>query len=105
MDKLRFTPYAWAKLLYIRDLGDTEVSFFGLSHKDDLGLVIDVLMVPQECTYAYTEFKEEAITKFFEEMVDLGWHPEEFGRIWCHTHPGNSAKPSQTDEDTLVREF
>ena len=27
---LRFTPYAWGKLIYVRDLGPTEVGGFGI---------------------------------------------------------------------------
>ena len=33
---LRFSPTAWAKLFYLRDLGDTEVGGFGISDPDDL---------------------------------------------------------------------
>src|SRR5690606_33202362 len=29
----------------------------------------------------------------------------QFGRLWAHTHPGNSASPSGTDEDTFERVF
>ena len=39
---LRFTPYAWAKLLYLRDRGDSEVGGFGITSRDDLLLVKDV---------------------------------------------------------------
>ena len=33
---LRLNPTAWAKLLYLRDLGDTEVGGFAISAVDDL---------------------------------------------------------------------
>ena len=36
---LRLTPYAWAKLIYLRDLGETEVGGFGITAADDLLLV------------------------------------------------------------------
>ena len=36
---LRFTPTAWAKLLFLRDYGDTEVGGFGIAASDDLLLV------------------------------------------------------------------
>ena len=39
---LRFSPTAWAKLLYLRDLGDTEVGGFGISAADDLLYVEDI---------------------------------------------------------------
>ena len=38
---LRFSPTAWAKLLFLRDLGDTEVGGFGISAADDLLYVED----------------------------------------------------------------
>ncbi len=31
--------------------------------------------------------------------------PENTIRIWCHTHPGNSASPSGTDWETFVERF
>jgi hypothetical protein len=105
MDVLKFTPYSWAKLVFLRDLGKTEVGFMALTKRPDLNRVIDVLMPPQECSSAYTEFKEEGLAEFFEKMVDKGHHPEEFGRIWCHTHPFESPTPSGTDETTFTREF
>lgn len=105
LNALRFTLYSWRKLCYIRDLGDTEVSFFAVSRRDDPGLVIDVRMPYQTGSMAYTEFDEERLANFFEDMVDAGLHPEEFGRIWCHTHPGQSASPSGKDEDTFKEEF
>ena len=39
--RLRFSPYAWAKLVFSRDIGETEVGGFGISSKDDLLLIED----------------------------------------------------------------
>lgn len=36
---LRFSPYAWAKLLFLRDRGPTEVGGFGIASPEDLLLV------------------------------------------------------------------
>ena len=33
---LRFSPTAWAKLLFFRDKGETEIAGFGISALDDL---------------------------------------------------------------------
>ena len=41
---LRFTPTAWAKLLFLRDYGDTEVAGFGIAETDDLLLVTDIAL-------------------------------------------------------------
>jgi len=46
------------------------------------------------------EFDDAAVADFFDEQVDQGRRPEEFSRIWLHTHPGASAQPSHTDEET-----
>ena len=44
---LRFSPTAWAKLLFLRDAGETEIGGFGISAKDDLLLVEDIEIVAQ----------------------------------------------------------
>src|SRR4051812_12652408 len=102
---LRLTPYAWAKLLHLRDLGETEVGGFGVSHPDNLLLVADVRLVRQECTPVTVKFDDDSVADYFDEQVDRGRRPEEFGRIWIHTHPGDSPHPSCTDEETFARCF
>src|SRR5687768_4801266 len=100
---LRFSPYAWAKLLYLRDRGGTEVGGFGVSAADDLLLVEDVLLVRQYCTNVTVRFDDEAVADYFDRQVDEGLAPERFARVWLHTHPGNSAEPTATDEETYDR--
>ena len=102
---LRFTPTAWAKLLYLRDCGETEVGGFGISAQGDLLLVEDVQLVSQVCSWAHVTFDDASVANFFDEQVDRGRRPEEFGRIWIHTHPGDSPRPSKTDEETFRRVF
>jgi hypothetical protein len=50
-------------------------------------------------------FDDVAVADFFDEQVDLGRQLEQFARVWVHTHPGNSAHPSGTDEGTFRRCF
>jgi hypothetical protein len=50
-------------------------------------------------------FDDQSVADFFDRQVDLGRRPEEFGRIWIHTHPGSSPLPSFTDEETFDRCF
>lgn len=102
---LRFQPTAWAKLLFLRDAGDTEIGGFGLTAKDDVLLVEDFTMILQTCTATHVEFDDTAVADFFDVQVDAGRQPEAFGRIWIHTHPGSSAEPSPTDEQTFARVF
>lgn len=89
----------------LRDLGETEIGGFGIAHSDDLLLVTDIRLVTQSCSLATVEFDDLAVAEFFDQQVDEGLHPSQFGRIWVHTHPGNSAEPSWTDESTFQRAF
>ena len=102
---LRFSPTAWAKLLFLRDFGDTEVGGFGISAADDLLFIQDVQLVRQDCTSVSVCFDDQAVAEFFDQQVDLGRVPSQFGRLWVHTHPGNFATPSHTDEETFWRVF
>ncbi len=102
---LRLSPYAWAKLLFLRDAGPTEIGGFGISAPGQPLLVEDIRLVTQRCDWASVNFDDDAVADFFDEQVDRGREPEEFGRIWVHTHPGSSAEPSLTDEETFARVF
>lgn len=103
--KLRFSPTAWAKLIYLRDIGDSEVGGFGVSAKDDLFYVDDIILPKQECTMASVEFDDESVADMMDDMLTQGFEPREFMRIWIHTHPANSASPSKTDEETFATAF
>jgi hypothetical protein len=102
---LRFNPHAWAKLVYLRDRGETEIGGFGLSAPDDPLLVVDFLTVRQRCTWASVKFDDGAVADLFDDLVDQGLSPAQFGRIWLHTHPGDCPLPSITDEATFARVF
>ncbi len=102
---LRFTPTAWAKLLFLRDLGHTEVGGFGISAANDLLLVTDFVLVPQVCTVVTVAFDDVAVADYFDQQLELGRRLEQVGRIWIHTHPGDSAQPSSVDEETFARVF
>jgi len=102
---LRFTPTAWAKLIFFRDRGGTEIGGFGLSSVGDLLLVEEFVTVKQTATAASVSFDDKAVADFFDRQVDAGRRPEQFARIWLHTHPGDSAHPSTVDEETFDRVF
>jgi len=102
---LRFTPTAWAKLLFFRDLGKTEIGGFGITKPDDLLLVTDFVTVKQNVSMASVKFDDTAVADFFEDQVAAGRHPREFARIWVHTHPMMSPSPSGVDEETFERVF
>ncbi len=102
---LRFSPTAWGKLVYLRDLGSTEVGGFAISAADDLLFVEDVRMVRQRCSWVTVKFDDQAVADYFDQQIDAGFRPEQFSRIWVHTHPGSSPAPSHTDETTFARVF
>jgi len=102
---LRFSPTAWAKLLYFRDKSDNEIGGFGITRADDLLFVQDFVTVKQDVTGVSVKFDDAAVADFFDSQIDLSRKPEQFARIWLHTHPGNSPEPSIIDEETFTRVF
>ncbi len=102
---LRFTPYAWAKFHWFRDRGPTEIGGFGVGAEDDLVLIQDFITVEQQVTAVSVEFDDDAVADFFDGQVDEGRRPEQFARVWLHSHPGNNSRPSGTDEETFERVF
>jgi proteasome lid subunit RPN8/RPN11 len=102
---VKFSPYAWAKLIYLRDRGTTEVGGFGITDSGQPRFVKDIVLVSQSCTEITVAFDDTAVADYFDDQIDAGRHPEQFARIWIHTHPGNSAKPSGVDHETFARVF
>lgn len=102
---LRFSVTAWAKLQFMRDQGPTEVGGFGITSADDLLFVEDVYLLRQSCTSVTVKFDDVAVAEFFEDQVAAGRKPDQFARIWIHSHPGDSASPSFVDERTFRRVF
>ena len=100
---IRFTPFAWSKLLFLRDCGGTEVGGFAISASNDLLLVEDVRLVTQQCTAASVQFTETAVRDLFAEPSCDLQRDNHAGRIWIHTHPGDCAWPSEADEETFAR--
>ena len=102
---LRFSPTAWAKLVFLRDITDNEVGGFGITLADDLLFVTDFILVKQKVTSISISFEDESVADLFDAQVEAGNKPEQFARIWMHSHPGDSPEPSITDEETFARVF
>ena len=102
---LRFSPWAWAKLLFLRDAGPTEVGGFGVASANDLLYVDDFVLIRQECSPVTVAFDDDDVAEFFDRQIDADRRPEQFARIWIHTHPGTSAEPIRVDEETFARVF
>jgi hypothetical protein len=67
--------------------------------------VEDFLTVSQKVSCVSVAFDDAAVADLFEDQVDQGRKPEQFARIWLHTHPGDSPHPSSVDEATFSRVF
>ncbi len=102
---LRFTPTAWAKLWYFCHRGETEIGGFGISSADDLLRIEAFITVEQQTSLVSVVFDDTAVADHFDDQVDAGRKPEQFARVWLHTHPGRSPIPSATDEATFARVF
>ena len=63
------------------------------------------MTVKQEVTSVSVKFDDNAVADLFDVQVDLGRKPEQFARIWLHSHPGDFAEPSLTDEQTFEKVF
>ena len=99
-------PLAFLKLQFFLHAGETEIGGFGVSRTtDDLLYVEDFVTVRQRVSCVTVEFDDTAVADYFDAMVDDGKVPAQFARIWVHTHPGSSAQPSGTDEETFERAF
>ncbi|WP_148080352.1 hypothetical protein [Roseimaritima ulvae] len=68
-------------------------------------LIEDFVMVAQACTVVTVKFEDAAVADYFDDQVDAGRVPEQFSRVWIHTHPGSCPLPSGTDEETFDRCF
>lgn len=96
---------AWLKMLVLRNT-DTEIAALGITPFQDPFVVTDFVMVGQENSAAFVEFKDDAMAEFQADMVfNKGLNPDQFRRVWVHTHPGFSATPSHTDWTTFSEHF
>jgi len=103
--KLRCSPLAWLKWQYLCHAGPTEVAGFGLSALHDPLYLEDILVLGQRATSVSVAFDDAAVADLFDRMTDSQVAPHRFARVWLHTHPGSSAKPSGVDEATFARVF
>ena len=102
---LTFDPLCWLKLQYFCHAGDTEIGGFGISAADDPLYIQDFATVMQATTCVSVEFSDNAVADYFDSCVDRGLKPQQFARVWLHTHPGDSPEPSSVDERTFADVF
>ncbi len=99
---LRFTRYAWGKLVYVNELSTTEISGFCISNPNDLLLVEDIAFLQQVNTGASTLLDDEAVADYFDDQVDAGRKPHQFARIWLHTHPNWTGKKTRRNRNIVI---
>ena len=87
---LTFAPWAWLKLAFFCHLGETEIGGFGLSHPQQLLYIQDFVTVRQQTTPVTVRFLDDSVADHFDRCVEQGFSPERCGRLWIHTHPGDS---------------
>ncbi len=77
----------------------------GISAEDDPLYVERIELVKQSASACFVEMDDEAVADHIDNCAQMGIPPARCGRIWMHTHPGSSAEPSMTDEQTFHRAF
>ena len=97
-------PYT--KLLFMRDIGRSEVGGYAVTAKNDPLHVIDFFLVDQDSNAAFCKFSDIGVSDFNMDMaMGLKGYADYTGdnylAIWVHTHPGDSAHPSGTDFNTF----
>jgi hypothetical protein len=103
--ELVFHPLAWLKLQFFCHAGQTEVGGFAISSEHEPLYIERFLTVKQYTTQVTVRFDPAAVADHFDACHDAGLPPARVARIWCHTHPGDSAHPSSTDEETFHTAF
>lgn len=103
--QIKFTPTAYAQILRVCQEAETEIGFWGITDPDNPLLIVGLHMPKQACTVASCSFDETGIGESVEELSKLGLHVSQYGRVWIHTHPGNSPNPSGKDEQTFSEDF
>jgi len=77
----------------------------GVSSEHDPLYVERIVLLKQTASACYVEMDDQAVADHIENSAEIGIPPARCGRIWLHTHPGSSAQPSMTDEETFARAF
>lgn len=93
----RFSPTAYQKIVWFLDNIKEEISGFGITSIDDPWLIEDFALVTQQSCTSSTEMED--LGKYALDMSKKGYPPNRCMRVWIHTHPGDSCKPSMQDEN------
>ena len=85
---LVLTSYSYQKLRYWEVLsGKNEISCFGVAFSQDNLLRVNELYLPKQIvTPSHTDPTEEGIATMYDELGQAKFPPNQFARIWIHTH-------------------
>jgi proteasome lid subunit RPN8/RPN11 len=88
---------------YFANEFEVECGGWGIAPACDRPLIVkDIALIKQVSSTASIDFEDEGVVSYMEDMAELGYNFPQFMRVWVHTHPGNSASPSPTDNDTFL---
>lgn len=104
-DVLRISPFAFAKMVFWRNCGDTEVAAYATTKTRDPLFITDFRLIKQECTGITFDLNTDDLAEDVERTLDDGLCPWQTHNILCHSHPGNSPGPSGTDEANFAKAF
>jgi hypothetical protein len=102
---LQLRPLAFLKLMFFCHSASTEVGAFGISAVDEPLTIEDITLIKQRTSVVTVDFDDQAVADHFDAMAESGIPPARCGRIWIHTHPGDSPSPSAQDEHTFATSF
>jgi hypothetical protein len=105
MPTLYITQFAWMKIGCALRHVDTEIAWWGITHPDNPMYVQDIIIPHQCASSADVEFDQEQMAQHLFELMDLDIPPRLGAHIHGHSHPGNSAEPSGTDDDMFYKEM
>jgi proteasome lid subunit RPN8/RPN11 len=98
--KLNIPEHVMLKLRTWRDIGNTEVTGFFVTEKNNPLNVIDAVLARATCSVAAVDIKPDAIQDLYIEQTKNKVYPDQL-MIWWHTHPGGCANPSSQDTATF----
>ena len=103
--KLKFSPLAWAKIQWMMTrAGKLEMSGFGVSAPDEPFSIVDFQTIKQECTGTETDMDDLDLSQYLERMAKAGVPPNRCVRVWIHSHPFATTKPSPSGTDVTTLE-
>lgn len=82
---LTFSPGAFNKIQYMRDISENEVAGFGITAENDPLYVEDFMLVKQTVGPITFEFDKDDRNRHLDEMAALGIDPCRCQRIVIHT--------------------